>query len=734
MSVIRLDSGWSVRAASWKPGVELPAEVPGTIFRDLHRHGLIPDPMRGVAELGLEWVNEETWIYTWRGRVPSSGPEQTWLRFGGLDTFATVRWGGQQIGQSENAFLPVEFEITPSLTGESFELEIEFKSATQIGRARRSEYLAREGLPDSMACFDERAFVRRPQVSFGWDFSPRMVGCAVLEAPILLFGENRWLGYSPEIIWKPNGSVEVWAHAESLGDRTLEWRRRGPGEIWTRATEPLVWARGDYVLWPHQLTEVEFRWQGENEIVGCGPVPLRTIELDQSPDDWGESFRFVLNGERIVARGVNVVPHLPTTRPDGPYSGLPALPALFNMIRIWGGGCYLSSGEMSQFDQRGILVWHDFASACSYMPDDPESISAIAAEARHHVRRLRAHPALALWCGNNENLMLHQGRWGGEKNVAERFYGETIFEQVLPRIVEEFLPEIPYISSSPVGSSLDPRVTLGPGGEPKGTCNEATSGDCHYWDVWHGRGDWRHYSDCRARFVSEFGFPSWSAPQPEPGWIEVANRTGKPHEEFLKLLHLHQPPSDTLEELRYRSQLNQRDAMRHALIEMLGFPGCDGVLAWQWNDVAPGLSWAWTEWDGTPKIVAQWMARQTPALGMLRRDGGFLEIWVWPWSREVEWTLEFWSPEAESWQVRAQEQCGLQPRLTKVRQTPIDESDPGVAQLRIDGHILDAAAWGDRRAGAWPVLDVCEPQGWRWQPIGPAKQEMDPSEPKLFGT
>ena len=161
------------------------------------------------------------------------------------------------------------------------------------------------------------------------------------------------------------------------------------------------------------------------------------------------------------------------------------------MLRVWGGGFYESNDFYEVCDdEMGILVWQDFPYGCSYYPDTGEYADMARTEAAQAVKRLRHHPCLALWCGNNENLTMHEGDWTGHR-PSRRFIGDHLYQEILPEVVRAENPETPYWPGSPYG---------GP------DANSPDFGDCHNWDVWHGRGDWVHYAENDSRFCSEFGF------------------------------------------------------------------------------------------------------------------------------------------------------------------------------------------------------------------------------------
>ncbi len=76
----------------------------------------------------------------------------------------------------------------------------------------------------------------------------------------------------------------------------------------------------------------------------------------------------------------------------------------FNMLRVWGGGIYEKDIFYDLCDKHGMLVWQDFMFACNMYPGHPEFLESVKMEAADNIKRLRNHPSLAIWCGNNEVL------------------------------------------------------------------------------------------------------------------------------------------------------------------------------------------------------------------------------------------------------------------------------------------------------------------------------------------
>jgi beta-mannosidase len=103
------------------------------------------------------------------------------------------------------------------------------------------------------------------------------------------------------------------------------------------------------------------------------------------------------------------------------------------MLRVWGGGIYERDVFYDLYDELGLLVWQDFMFACATYPEaDPCFAAEVEAEARYQVRRLRSHPCLALWCGNNENQWIHDRTfWNRPHN---RVPGALYYDEVLPLV------------------------------------------------------------------------------------------------------------------------------------------------------------------------------------------------------------------------------------------------------------------------------------------------------------
>jgi len=162
------------------------------------------------------------------------------------------------------------------------------------------------------------------------------------------------------------------------------------------------------------------------------------------------------------------------------------------MIRCWGGNVYEDHTFYDLCDQNGILVWQDFSMACTTPPQTDDFAEKIKTEVTSVVLKLRNHPSIALWAGNNENdesLTYQLSAFNINPNK------ERISRRVIPEIIFELDPTRPYLPSSPFYTQAyyeaGRRIELLP--------------ERHLWGP---RGYYKapFYTDHHAHFVSEIGY------------------------------------------------------------------------------------------------------------------------------------------------------------------------------------------------------------------------------------
>jgi beta-mannosidase len=307
------------------------------------------------------------------------------------------------------------------------------------------------------------------------------------------------------------------------------------------------------------------------------------------------------------------------------------------MIRVWAGGIYEHEFFYDACDEFGLLVWQDFMFACGMYPAHTEFQASVRAEAAAQLRRLRHHPSLVLWCGNNEDYQIAESEKSYDATfdgdfLTTPFPGRAIYERLLPELCAALDPDRPYWPGSPYGGL---------------SVADQTIGDRHTWDVWHGAmAPYAEYPRYGARFISEFGMQA--APHlrtleaclppheryPASRTFEHHNKAeGGPRRLAAYLSDVLCQPV-TLEDYIYGTQLVQAEAL---LAAFGGFrrrwrgPGeyaCGGALVWQLNDCWPVTSWAIVDHALRPK-AAYYVVRRALAplaLGLVHGAGG-PELW-----------------------------------------------------------------------------------------------------------
>ncbi len=660
MTAIRLFEGWQLkrrdpnrdlREQFSDPADWLSALVPGGVFQTLLQHGLIPDPFYGVNELELQWVGESDWLYCLEFDAPVEAGRRH-LCFDGLDTFATVWLNGTQILTSDNMFLRHRVDVTDALQPGRNEVRILFESAWWRGKALE----AANGGPRALWNGDSsRLMVRKAQYQYGWDWGPKLLDTGLWREVRLETRTARiadWhLPYRLDsgLQW---AEIQLTAQLEGeLGDAQLRVRLLDPegAVLETRTLKasasvklrlelhaPRLWFPHRYGAQPLYTVELSLeRRDGTVLDSRRQRLGLRRVWVVQEPmqGESGSSFYFKVNGVEMFIGGANWIPDdsfLPRVSRERYRERIgQAKTANLQMLRVWGGGIYEDDAFYDFCDEAGILVWQDFMFACGLYPASPEFLESLRLEATDNLKRLRHHPSLVIWTGNNEDYQLGHGTGAYKPGLSPEANPEmparVIYERLLPELCQQLTPDTYYQPGSPyLGANPD----------------DPTQGDRHTWEVW-GR-DARPYRDYRrleGRFVSEFGLAS--APHidtlnavlpPEerypnsPGFTQHFKSDGGAWrlERYLSAIY-QQIPTD-LETYVYGTQLVQSEAMSAAYRiwrrrwDTPGARAVGGALVWQLNDCWPVTSWA----------LVDSHARAKPAYYSVKRALEPVTINLWP--------------------------------------------------------------------------------------------------------
>lgn len=619
------------------------ASVPGTIHTDLLNEGLIEDPFYRTNEKQLQWIDKEDWEYqtTIQFQANELGKDNLTLFFEGLDTYADVYLNNILILKANNMFRQWEVSIKEHAHEGDNQLRIYFHSPIKVGldllEKEGHGYPASNDQSENGELGDKKVsiFTRKAGYHYGWDWGPRFVTSGIWR-PVLvkswdkvrikntfiqqqeITAENAVLNASLTLelndalkgkllITDMNSGEKIAVKNLKLDAGTQQL------DIPFHIENPKLWwsaGLGEPNLYHFKIELISDKKIIARDVVTTG---LRDIKLIREQDANGESFVFQVNGVKVFAKGANYIPNdnfLPRVTPTQ-YEKVvaDAVDANMNMLRIWGGGIYENDYFYELCDRNGILVWQDFMFACSMYPGNEEFLNNIKQEAIDNVIRLRNHPSIALWCGNNEIntawSYFSNGGWGWKQQYNEtqreklqKAYMD-IFHVILPEVVAEYTHGDDYWPSSPqAGYEANQHASY-----------ESPSGDTHYWGVWHGLHPFEDFEKYRSRFMSEFGFQSFpefetvqSYTLPEDYNIESDvmashQRSGIGNLRIREYMSWYFKVPKNFEDFLYMSHVLQAYGMRVGIeAHRRAMPYCMGSLYWQINDCWPVASWSSTDY------------------------------------------------------------------------------------------------------------------------------------------
>jgi beta-mannosidase len=573
-------------------------------------------------------------------------------------------------------FVPYTVDVTHALHEGHNRLVVRLDVGLRAAADKESEKYSRMGGFDINA---PRVWIRKAQFTFRWDWAPRLLTCGIWREVELRSYKRVALR---DVCWRTSlqkdGSAQVLAlvELENLTNQTqsvdVQLGLRGHGDHGTtlhtelapglqtmtatlEVPDPALW-------WPVPLGQPNL-YDASVVLLADGKVldrsviryGLREIALirEPLPGDEGESFILAVNGQKVFCKGGNWVPADALIARVNPtkYRELVRLAAEanFNMFRIWGGGIFEAPYFYQLCDEYGILVWHDFPYACSYYPDDdPDFLAEAKHEAELAVRRLRNHPSIALWCGNNENQWIHHQR-KQEGKGADRLYGQVIYHEVLPEVCARLDPTRPYWPGSPWGKEEDP--------------NDERSGNRHSWYVTilaprpEDRIYYENWEKDRGKFITEFGIlspPSLDSlreflPPDEfyrgsPSW-EFHNNEFELSTTQEALKRFWKPDGSlSLQEYILYSQMIQAEALKFSLEHWRRRKYLtSGTLFWMYSDCWGAVGWTIVDYYLRKKPSYYYVRRAfAPILASIQQETEGLSFWlVNDTLKDVEGTLEY---------------------------------------------------------------------------------------------
>ena len=625
---------------------------------DLLANKQIPDPFYRDNESRLQWIENESWEYRLNFDVTPEllARANVDLVFDGLDAVAQVYVNGAQVLNADNSFRTWRVPLKANLHPGSNLLRVVFpspiKAAAQVAATDPWQPRTKTA---------EKTYIRKAAFEYGWDWGPKFVTSGIWRPVRIEAWDNvRIAGFAirqrdvSREVAHLDAEVEVEASSAGPARISVQYSDNGKAEnlssnailhagqnvidIPIEVRKPKLWypaGYGDQALYEFTAQVGPDKAISDERKIKTG---LRSIVLRRELDKWGRSFELVVNGIPVFAKGADVIPFdsFPNRVTTADYRRIlqSARDANMNMIRHWGGGYYETDEFYQICDELGIMVWQDFMFGNDWQPGTYAFKQNIEAEADDQVRRLRNHPSIVIWSGNNETE--EALNWGDREklplDVKYQMWQDylTEFSGILNRVVARLEPEIPYWPSSPSADYEE-------------LSDHYQSGDTHIWDVWHGRVPFSTYETHHGRFVTEYGFQSF----PEMKTIEAFTQPEDRVNIFTPVMLAHQkndegnsiihdyllrdyPEPKDFASFLYVSQVLQAEGIKIGAEHFRrSRPETMGSIFWQLNDCWPVASWSSIDYYGRWKAL-QYYARRfyAPILVSPHVEEGSLKVYI----------------------------------------------------------------------------------------------------------
>lgn len=634
----------------------VPANVPGNFELDLYSAGIIKkDPYTGDGCLELSEYEYSHIFYSciFEWNTDDSKNAETVLFAEGIDTVADIYLNGERLGGCDNMLIEHSFKISSLKDGKN-EIFIHIKPTILEARAYADDIGS-----GSMSYSYESLYIRKAAHMFGWDIAPRAVSGGIWKPIYIKTVKRPGIKETYLIQGAYNADTKIGtAHLRYIldieNDRCDKYRviidgKCGDSEFHTEHKPWFVANRVGFEIENCKLWNVHGNGVPNlydvtvtllRDGVPCDRKDLRfgfrelaLINSETIDDNGNGEFRFYINGKPIYIMGTNHVPADMFHSKD--KERIPKILKLAadcgcNMIRCWGGNVYEDDLFYDMCDELGIAVWQDFGMACGTYPQDERMQKMIADEAAAVIKRLRQHPCICIWAGDNECDIMQMRTRDPNLNILTR--------NILPQAVNTHDGTRPYLPSSPYVSKKAHEIG----------CDRTT--EQHLW----GPRDWfkgDYYAKANACFVSEIGYHGCPSPTSIYKFIDG---DAYPFDNKQCILHCSSPEypngeftyrnelmkkqverlfgrgADNVEEFAAMSQISQAEADKFFIERFrIKKDKCGGVIWWNIIDCWPQFSDSVVDYYFVKKLAYHYITlSQQQFLCAMDDTDGTLDGWA----------------------------------------------------------------------------------------------------------
>lgn len=544
-----LDGQWT--AVNTNKSIKISATVPGGIYTDLKRSGVIGEPYYGFNDVRYEWVGRENWTFSRSFDVPDEllKQERVVLVAHGIDTVCKVKLNGVVLFDADNMYVRYITDVKDVLQSTNNVIRVICESPVMYA-LRKHEEQVRSSYPVYPLCPPSVQngqchvnYIRKMPCSFSWDWGPSFPSTGIWK-PIELQGYSgvvirdilvaphlkdprrksaRWIlnvtvfydssmsEISNGTAWVSLDGIALLSKPVTLKTRTAREARQDFSVVIPEEMNVERWwpsGYGDQKLYSLNVT-ISVNGQTATKTARFG---FRTVEINQDYTGTvvdGTEFYFEINGVPIYAKGSNWIPadSFPERATDEYVRDLllSTKEANMNMLRVWGGGVYETDYFYDLADELGILIWQDMMFAVSLYPVNTEFLQSVATEVQQQVRRLHRHPSIIVWAANNENEQAIASAWWPQMLLRLYQYRKdyrTLYIETMMPVIQREDKSRPFLSSSPSNGIMTSNKTW-----ISSNPNSLYNGDMHYYNYLSNA--WEPETIPISRFVSEHGLQSY---------------------------------------------------------------------------------------------------------------------------------------------------------------------------------------------------------------------------------
>jgi beta-mannosidase len=635
--VLLMDLGgtaWTLQQAGQSE--KLSAQVPGDHYSDLLRAGKIPDPYYRDNNNAVQWAAKTGWVYQ---RTFEVTPQQLAMKnvelvCHGLDTWATVTLNGTVLGSTNNMFRTWVFDVRRALNAGTNDLKIQFQALPEPAEIKPRTDAYMQAHPDihpddaKHHFWHQWSWIRKAPYQWGWDWCRPILTMGIWKGIELRAYESRLaklavvqqhnsdgsvrLDLTADVAGQPPSGCQVSARLVEEGAAVKQPVAAQAAALSLSVAQPRLW-------WPNGLgaqnlytLEVQL-FDATGNVLDTMRKRIGLRQFETTPGTRELPYTLKVNGQPFFAKGADWIP------PDNLLARITpevlrrfmqdAAACNFNFIRLWGGGIYEDDALFDACDELGIALMFEFKFAgTSYPSFDQEFMANVKAELEDQILRVRHHPSIAIWCGNNE---------------IRNFVGyPELFDKLIADEVRQLVPGAPYQPTS--GGYQSP--------------------DAHDWGLGHGSNPFSRYAQTHG-FVAEFGIQSYLEPASTLSFATEADLAAgvdspilhyherSAQDEILKqVLRYFGKVPENIDDVAWLSQIVQAFGLRFGVEHWRrDRPHSTAALVWQYDDAWPGQTWSMIDYYHRWK-ASQYHARHmfAPVLvsGDVDADQGKVDIHV----------------------------------------------------------------------------------------------------------